>query len=405
MNTKQENKNLNLSFENTEVAFKSMSDRELKRAYWLFKMVSKPWMVNVGKKLSQVALGLNIPFTKTIIKNTIYKQFVGGESLSKVSDTVDRIKKDNIGSILDYSVEGVNDDNAYERIMLELMETVKISSRFDSVPFCVFKMSALVANDVLEKANNDELTEKADIEAYRKFKVRLERLFKLAFQMNTPILVDAEESWIQNAIDGLVEEMMLKYNKENAIVYNTIQMYRWDRLDYLKKCHQHAKENEYTFAIKLVRGAYMEKERERAQEMGYKDPIQPNKEATDKDYNEALRYAIENREEMALMAGTHNEGSSMLLAQLLAEHDIDHNDPRFYFAQLLGMSDNISYNLSSQQYNVAKYVPYGPIRELMPYLIRRAQENTSAAEQTGRELGLIIKEMKRRKKSKQNKNA
>jgi proline dehydrogenase len=385
-----------ISFTNTEIAFKRMTNGDLKKAYWLFRMISNPTMVVIGKHLTNFALTLRLPI-KGLIKKTIFGQFVGGETLNDVSKCIDQIKKDNIGSILDYSVEGKDDEESFDECLDELLETVKVSGEFDSVPFCVFKMTGIGSHRLLQKLNNKEDLEEDEQSAVDRINGRCDRLCKAAFEMDTPILVDAEESWIQDAIDDIVEEMMKRYNKVKPIVYQTIQMYRHDRYEYLKKVHQDAIDHNYILAVKVVRGAYMEKERDRAEEMNYPDPIQIDKESSDRDYNKALDYCIENIDKIALLAGTHNEDSNMYLLNLMEKNGIKKNDKRVYFAQLLGMSDCISFNLSEAGYNVGKYVPYGPIKELMPYLIRRAQENTSAAEQTGRELSLIMKELNRRK--------
>jgi len=387
-----------ISFTNTEIAFQRLSNRDLKKAYWLFKMISNPTMVNIGKHLTNFALAIHLPI-KGIIKKTIFKQFVGGETIEDASRAIDEIKKENVGAILDYSVEGKDEESSFDESMTELLETVAVSAKYESVPFCVFKISGIGSFNILKKLNKKAtLTEEEQAAADRIYK-RCDRLCKAAHDIDTPILIDAEESWIQDSIDEMVEDMMSKYNQNKPIVYQTVQMYRHDRLHYLKRVHQDAIDKNYILAVKIVRGAYMEKERDRAEEKNYPDPIQPNKESTDRDYDIAIEYCVDHIDRIALLAGTHNEDSSMKLVKLMAQKNIATNNPRIYFAQLYGMSDCISFNLSKAGYNVGKYVPYGPIREVMPYLIRRAQENTSAAEQTGRELSLIIKELKRRKMS------
>ncbi len=385
-----------LSFENTEIAFKRQSNKELKRAYWLFKMISNPTLVTIGKHLTNFALAIHLPI-KGLIRKTIFKQFVGGETIEEASHRTDAIKKYGIGAILDYSVEGKDDEKSFDAAMEELLETVEVSAKYDSVPFCVFKPSGIGSNSLLEKVNEKSILSASEKEELNRIYNRSDRLCQSAHHIDTPILIDAEESWIQDAIDDIAEEMMKRYNKEKPIVYHTLQMYRHDRLAYLKRIHKDAVDGGYILALKIVRGAYMEKERARAEENGYADPIQKDKPSTDKDYDLAIKYCIDHIESIAVLVGTHNEESNMKLVQWMNEKGLDKNDSRVYFAQLLGMSDCISFNLAKAEYNVAKYVPYGPIRELMPYLIRRAQENTSAAEQTGRELSLIIKELDRRK--------
>lgn len=261
-----------------------------------------------------------------------------------------------------------------------------------------FKVSGLASNKLLERINDrqEQLDDNEKTEM-AKLKERVSRICRRANEVQKPLLIDAEESWIQDVIDRLAMKTMEQYNQDKAIIYNTIQLYRHDRLQYLKESHQLAMERGFHFAVKLVRGAYMEKERERAEELGYPSPIQPNKEASDRDFDEAIRYCAENYKTISFVCGSHNEDSSKLLAELMEANSIPPDHPSIYFAQLFGMSDHISFNLSDGGYNVAKYVPYGPVREVVPYLIRRARENTSVKGQTGRELSLILKEQKRRK--------
>lgn len=385
-----------ISFDNTEIAFKSKSNKDLKRAYWLFKMISSQSLVKFGKWATGFSLKMHLPIDG-MVKKTIFKQFCGGETINECTKTIALLDEYGIGTILDYSVEGKTSPEDFEKTTLEIIATIEKGKNNPAVPFAVFKVTGISRFALLEKANNPEnsLTE-AEKKEFQQVVDRVDRICKKGFENNVPVFIDAEETWIQDTIDRLAESMMAKYNKEEAIVYNTIQMYRHDRLAYLKQCTE-ASKGKYHYGIKLVRGAYMEKERKRAQEKGYPSPIQPNKAACDKDYNEALEYIIQHIDHLALCAGTHNEESSKYLAQLVLDNQLDKNDKRIYFAQLLGMSDHISYNLSNADYKVAKYVPYGPVKEVMPYLLRRADENTSVAGQTGRELGLITKEMKRRK--------
>ena len=280
--------------------------------------------------------------------------------------------------------------------MEEILRTVAVAKDRKEIPFSVFKPTGICRFALLEKKSASTLNDAEQAE-WARVEARMLRLCQAAYDAGEPILVDAEESWIQPAIDALVERMMERFNRERAIVYNTVQLYRHDRLAYLKAAHERAVKGGYFIGMKLVRGAYMEKERARAAEQGYPDPIQPDKAASDRDYDAALRFCVEHIDRISVVAGTHNERSSLLLARLMQERGLAHNDPRIHFSQLLGMSDNISYNLAAAGYNVAKYVPYGPVREVLPYLIRRAQENTSARGQTGRELGLILTEQKRRR--------
>jgi len=386
-----------IDFSNTEVAFRSKNKAELKKAYWLFKMVSKPGLVNFGKRAMTISLKLHLP-VKWLIKKTIFSQFCGGENIDECASTIKNLDDNKVGTILDYSLEGKETNADLDATTQEIIATIERAKADNAIPFSVFKPSGISKFSILEKSNEsiDGLNgeERAD---YLKFVERMNKICKKAYDLGVPVFVDAEDSWIQDTIDRMCEVMMSKYNKDAAIVYTTVQMYRWDRLEYLKTLCEKARRENIKIGVKLVRGAYMEKERHRAQEKGYKDPIQPNKKATDDDYNRALAFCVENLDVISICAGSHNEDSANVLVDLIEEKGLDATDTRLYFAQLLGMSDHISFNLSSNGYNVAKYVPYGPVKEVMPYLIRRAQENTSVAGQTGRELSLIQKERKRRK--------
>jgi proline dehydrogenase len=385
-----------ISFDNTEVAFKHKTNSQLKKAYWLFKMVGSPWLVKFGKSFTVLAFNLRLPI-KGLVKKTIFEQFCGGETIEECNHTIALLKKHNIGTILDYSVEGKEDESDFENTCNEIIATISKAKNNPSIPFSVFKVTGIAQFSILEKANDgfDKLNT-TEQQKMREITERVERICSAAYDAKVPVFIDAEESWIQNTIDALAEQMMEKFNKERAIVFNTIQLYRWDRLAFLKQSHQKAKDGNYFLGLKLVRGAYMEKERTRAEEKGYPSPIQKTKEDSDKDYNLALDYCIENIDTISICAGTHNEKSSQYLAELLTKKQLYKNNQHVYFAQLLGMSDHISFNLSNEGYNVAKYVPYGPVKEVLPYLIRRAEENTSVAGQTSRELSLIIKEKNRR---------
>ena len=386
-----------ISFDNTEIAFAGKSDSDLRWTYRLFKVLSRQWMVKIGSAMTAFALACRLPI-KGIIKKTIFKQFCGGETIADCNDKVAQLSKFNIGTILDYSVEGKNDEKDFDKTRDEIIATIKKASAEKGLPFCVFKPTGLCRTDLLTKSNNltNALT-KSEKEELSRAISRVNTICSTASEYNVAVLIDAEDFCFQDTIDRMAAEMMSKYNKDRAIVYNTIQMYRHDRLQYLKSSLSEIKEGGYYSGIKLVRGAYMEKERERAEEGSYPSPIQKDKESTDADYNEALEFLTDNLEVFYICAGTHNEKSSALLAEMMERKKISPNDKRIYFAQLLGMSDHITYNLAHAGYNVAKYVPYGPIREVMPYLTRRAQENTSVSGQTGRELSNIIREMKRRR--------
>lgn len=389
---------MSIDFNNTEVAFKGKSSFQLQKAYLLFKIVSNKMLVSLGSSVTRFSLTLHLPINYPI-KKTIFEQFCGGEYIEECDNTIKELSEFNIGTILDYSVEGKDSNDDLDATTEEVIKTIEKAKNNEGIPFAVFKPTGVSKFSLLEKANQGltNLTEEELVE-YNKVLIRIDKICKTAFDLKVPVFIDAEDSWIQDAIDCIAEEMMERYNKEEVFIYNTLQMYRWDRLAYLESSHKIAKEKGYKLGIKLVRGAYMEKERARAIEKGYKSPIQLTKEDSDKDYDLALAYCINNIDDFALCGGTHNEKSSLHLADLIEKKGLDKADKRIFFAQLLGMSDHISYNLANAGYNVAKYVPYGPIREVLPYLIRRAEENTSVSGQTSRELSLIIKERTRRKK-------
>lgn len=344
-----------------------------------------------------MALKLRLPISAPI-KATIFRQFCGGESIAECDRTISDLGKFGIGTILDYSVEGKTSDEDFDQTVDIIIQTIHRAANDPHIPFAVFKVTGIGRHDLIEKASTHGYTptseEKAEIDVIVS---RINRICHAAHEAGTSVFIDAEESWIQDAIDQWTFDMMLKYNKERCIVFNTLQMYRHDRLAFLRDCLELAQKHQVKYGIKLVRGAYMEKERARAIEKGYLSPIQATKADTDKDYNIALKEILENRSVFSLCAGTHNEDSSELLMNLMQEAQIDPQSEQFYFAQLLGMSNHISYNVAHAKYHVAKYVPFGPVKEVLPYLLRRADENTSVAGQTGRELSLIIKELDRRK--------
>ncbi len=393
------NKILQLDFSNTEIAFQSKNNAELRTSYLLFKAIGINWLVKMGTPLVEIAFALHLPI-KPLIKHTVYKQFVGGEDINDCELAIDNLYKFGIGTILDYSVEGKEAEEDFDYTCKETIDTIHKAKNNPKIPFCVFKVTGVARFALLEKLNkNIPLNVDEQIE-FEKVIGRIDSICKAAFENNVRLFIDAEETWIQIAIDNLATQMMQKYNKEKAIVFNTLQFYRHDRLAFLKENHQQAISDNYYLGVKLVRGAYMEKERARAKELNYTDPIQPTKEKSDIDYNLALTYCIEHIDRISICAGTHNENSSLYLAQLMSDNQIANNDNRIYFSQLYGMSDNLSYNLANAGYNVAKYLPYGPVKAVMPYLFRRAAENTSVAGQTGRELNLILKERARRAKTK-----
>jgi len=385
-----------LSFENTEVAFQSKTTSQLNKSYWLFKLVSNNTLVKISPILLKIAFFLRLPI-KELVKRTIFEQFCGGESIETCGQRIKDLAKYQIGTILDYSVEGKSNEEDFNRVTQETIRTILKAKDENNIPFAVFKTSGLARIELLEKlSNSKEELSKEEKSEYERVKERIKTICSTAYENNVRIFIDAEESWIQNAIDKLATSMMRKFNEEKAIVFNTLQMYRWDRFAYLKQSYADAENGNYFLGLKIVRGAYMEKERERAEEMGYPSPIQKDKKSCDNDYNLALTFCISHIDKIALCAGTHNEESSILLTKLMAENNLLKDDNRVYFSQLLGMSDHISFNLSKHGYNVAKYMPYGPVKDVLPYLIRRAEENTSISGQTGRELALIIKEKNRR---------
>jgi proline dehydrogenase len=386
-----------ISFDNTEIAFASKSDADLNRSYLLFTMVSRTSWVKIGKRFTNIAFSLRLPISG-LIKATIFKQFCGGENIDDCANAIKALGDYKIGTILDYSVEGKEAEEEFDKTAGETLDTIKRAAGDSNIPFCVFKVTGLARFALLEKVSAQAQLNTQEEKEWQKVKDRVLRICAQAAATGVPIFIDAEESWIQGAIDALADEMMSRFNKQKAIVYNTVQLYRKDRLEFIKKSHSLAQKNTYLLGLKLVRGAYMEKERERATAMNYQNPIQNSKEDSDRDYNAALDYCLEHINEIAICAGTHNEKSSLHLVELMKKFKVPANDNRVYFSQLLGMSDHISYNLAQAGYNVAKYVPYGPVKDVLPYLIRRAEENTSVKGQTGRELSLIIKEKQRRKK-------
>lgn len=389
-------------FEDVSIAFSSKSDKQLRKAYLLFSVMNRGWLVKLGKASVKLGFALHLPISG-IIRNTIYDQFCGGVDIDDSQGTIDELAKFNIGSILDYSVEGADTDRGFEETTQEILRTIDRSAGDENIPFCVFKITGIAMTNVFEKVQNNIKLNEKESASFEASKERIEKICAYAYKKDVRLFVDAEESWIQKTVDEIVYNMMRKYNKEKAIIYNTFQMYRWDMLENLKKAHEMATKEGFHLGIKLVRGAYMEKEAERAERKGYKNPIQISKAATDLDYNTALEYCVENIDNIALCSGSHNQYSNYFLTVQMEKAGIARNDERVYSAQLYGMSDNISFNLASEGYNVAKYVPYGPVKSVMPYLFRRAEENTAMAGQSSREFLMIKEEMKRRKEARKHK--
>ena len=383
-------------FNNTEVAFALKSDTELDRAYFLFKMISNEPLVRIGTAVTNFALKAHLP-VDGLIRATVFDHFCGGVNEMDCLKVVDNMFTKGVSSVLDYSVEGKEEEAQFDAALEMTLKTVEFAKERQAIPFAVFKPTGLGRLDLYTKIGEKQPLSEAEQAEWNRVKERFEIICKTAHSKNVALLIDGEESWMQDAADDLVEDMMRKYNKEKAIVFNTLQMYRWDRMDYLKALHERAKRDGFYIGMKLVRGAYMEKENKRAEENGYPTPICASKQATDDNYNAAVDYMMQHIDKMSIFAGTHNEESSYKLLEMQVSNGISKNDERIWFGQLYGMSDNISYNLAENGYNVAKYLPFGPVRDVMPYLIRRAEENTSVAGQTSRELNLLKTERDRRK--------
>ena len=383
-------------FDNTEVAFALKSDSQLERGYFLFRMIQNQPMVRIGSAVTNFALKAHLPI-EGLIRSTVFDHFCGGvnedDCLPIIANMYNNGK---VHSVLDYSVEGKNEEISFDGALEKILKIIDFCEEKKSIPFAVFKPTGFGRFALYQKISEGKSLNNLEQEEWNRVVARFHKVCKLALEKDVPLLIDGEESWMQKAADELIEELMETYNKEKAIVFNTLQMYRHDRIDYLKALHEKAKVKGFYIGMKVVRGAYMEKERARAEEKGYPSPICENKEASDINYDLATKYMMEHSK-MALFVGTHNEDSSYLVMELAKKHNIKENDSRLWFGQLFGMSDNISYNLANYGYNVAKYLPFGPVRDVMPYLIRRAEENTSVAGQTSRELNLLKTERKRRK--------
>ena len=386
-----------INLKNNINAFQDKTNTDLNRAWLLFLTISNPFISKLLINLLQLALVLKLP-VNYLVKISIFKQFCGGETISESKKIIDKLWKSKIGSILDYSAEGKQNDSDFEKVYNQGIQILNESKNKNYIPFVVFKLTGLLNFEILEKKNINISLDDNEQKIYDLFTKRLKKICDKAKESNTPILFDAEESWIQNAIDEIVLNLMKKYNRENVIIYNTIQMYRNDRIYYLNKIIDIGKKEKFKIGLKIVRGAYHEKEIKRAKKLNYNIPVHLKKEETDNDFNRALEICVQNIDQISICSGTHNIKSSEYLIKLMDEHDIKCNDKRIYSSQLLGMSDNISYNLAKVNYNVCKYVPYGPIKEVIPYLIRRAEENRSISGQMSRELSNIIEEKKRRRK-------
>jgi proline dehydrogenase len=399
---------MNISFEDTKTAFAYKTTKELKRAKFLFESMGKQWLVNLGLWFTPLALKLGLP-VKGLIRKTIFSQFVGGETLEETSAVAEKLGQFNVHVILDYGVEGKSGEENFDHATEEFIKVIRYAATQKNIPFMSVKLTGFSRFGLLEKIDSNSVypdiiqgiipLEKLNAEEkaeWKRFVARLNNICEIAVESNIGVLIDAEESWIQDPVDAVTMQMMQKFNIGKAFVYNTAQLYRNDRLAFIKDSCEFAKQNNFILGMKLVRGAYMEKERNRAEELNYPSPINKNKQATDDEYNASLEYCINPENKMHIIIGSHNEYSNLLGTQLMEKYQLPLNDPRIHFSQLYGMSDNITFNLAKAGCNVSKYLPFGPIKDVIPYLMRRAQENSSVSGQTGRELLLIKKELKRR---------
>lgn len=386
----------NLDFSNTEISFLNKSDKELRKTSLLFRFMNNKSLVKVGSLMGLYAIKLRIPFTEFFVRKTIFHHFCGGENLLDCQKTIDKLYESDVYTVLDYGAEGKSDEDDLDAVMQEILRALEMAASNNSVPVVSTKITGLVDNDILEKMHAGLELSEGERRNYLHLYERVDEICSKAHELGISLYVDAEESWLQDPIDELVMQMMEKYNQDRATVYNTYQLYNTSKLGHLQRDHRRCLEKNIVFGAKMVRGAYMDKERARAQEMDYPSPIYPDKAATDKAYNDALTYCIENHETIASCCASHNAESNMLQARLIHEKGIRHDHPHLFFSQLYGMSDNITYNLAKSGYNASKYVVYGPIREVIPYLIRRTEENASVTGEMSRELTLISKEMKRR---------
>ena len=382
--------------DNTKNGFILKSNFELKKAYFLFKVISSRTLTNIGKNILELSLKLKLPVL-FIVKATVFRQFCSGENLQESFKTVKKLNDKNVKSYLHYSVEGLENEKTYDNSLKEVIRSIEFAASKDILDFSVFKPTAIASSDILNKVTEEKELSDFEKGLYDRIVDRFDIICKTAFENQIKVLVDAEESWFQGAIDNIVLSMMTKYNKHNTIVFNTSQMYRHDRLNYLYQLKKLSIENSFHIGIKLVRGAYIEKENKRAKKHNYKSPICESKDATDVNFNEGTKFILSNLDNFSLFCGSHNEKSIYYILDIMKEEKIQKNNPKIWFGQLYGMSDNISFNLAEEGYNVIKYLPFGPIKQVIPYLIRRAEENTSVKGQTSRELQLIMKELKRRR--------
>ena len=385
-------------FNNTQIAFADKTDAQLRKAYWMFKAIEQPVVTKLGISALNFTVEKNFPFVTDIVKKTLFEQFCGGETREQSMKVVKQMFKRHVGSIFDYAIEGKAEETVFDETCEEIKQNIKFAEGNPAIPFVVFKPTGFGRIEIYEEVGKKVELTTSQKEEWARVVKRYEEVCQMAFDRNVVLMIDAEESWMQDATDDLVNQMMEKFNTERAIVWNTIQMYRTGRMEYLAEDLERAKAKNYFLGYKFVRGAYMEKERERAAAMNYPDPIQPTKQASDDNYNAAIDFVLNNLDRVSAFFGTHNEKSTELVMDKMRAMNLPHDHPQIHFGQLYGMSDNITYYLGAQKYNVCKYLPYGPVKDVVPYLTRRAQENTSVAGQTGRELSLLKKELERRKR-------
>jgi len=389
----------NLDFNNTEVAFRIKNDRQLGKMRWLYNMMNKPWLVNIGSKLGLAAIKVHLPGAETVLKSTIFEQFCGGETLLDCQPNIEALASMNVLTILDYGAEGKEDETDFNFTMNNTLRAIDFAHQNPNIPVVSTKITGLARFALLEKVHNEEPLNDSEDEEWNNVIKRIEAICYNGSQKDIQIYIDAEETWIQKAVDNLANKMMSLFNQQKAIVFNTFQMYRTDTLEMIRQSHQLARSGNYLLGAKLVRGAYMEKERERAAKLGYPSPIQPNKAGTDTNFDDGIKYCVENIEEISICCASHNMRSNYNFAQLLEDHQVRHNHPHVMFSQLFGMSDNLTFNLANAGFRSSKYMPYGPVRDVIPYLIRRAEENTAVSGDMSREYKVIDSEYQRRKKS------
>lgn len=394
--TENSGSQVSIHFEDTSIAFKHKSDRDLLLSYLIFLLTKHPFLVKFLSRAAKLSLSLGLP-VKPLIKATVFRQFCGGETRREYQKVVKQLGRAGIGAILDYSVEGGGDEAGFEETKNAVLQTVQQAGSDENIPCACMKMTGIVAEFLLEKKTAGEILSKKDELAWKRLEQRLTDICQLAAERDTPIYIDAEESWIQGVVDELAEEMMLTFNKKRAIVFTTLQMYRTDRVDYFKGLVQKARRENFMLGVKIVRGAYMEQERERARQRGFPSPIHPDKAASDRAFDEILCLYMNHMDVVEICVGTHNETSCRLLTNLMTARGIPNDHPHICFSQLYGMSDHISYKLADAGYNVTKYLPFGPVASTLPYLARRAEENTAIAGQMGKELEIIVRERRRRR--------